>query len=60
MQMLCVCVQEDYPHSPPIWFSESDDAVLSTALEKLSETSPQNNNVHMCLCLIMLQLQDPL
>ena len=40
-----MCTQEDYPHSPPIWFSESDDALLSAALEKLSETPPQNNNV---------------
>jgi len=42
-----VCWQEDYPHSPPIWFSESDDAVLSAALEKLSETSPENNTVRV-------------
>ena len=40
-----LCIQEEYPHSPPIWFSESDDAVLSAVLEKLTDCSPQNNNV---------------
>lgn len=31
---------DSYPSSPPVWFSTSEDPVISTAIEQLSEISP--------------------
>jgi hypothetical protein len=30
---------------PPIWFSESEDAIVPVIIEKLGETSEKNYNV---------------
>jgi len=38
-------VTETYPQSAPIWFSESDDAIVSSCIEKLSEMGDTNNNI---------------
>lgn len=38
-------LQETYPQTPPIWFSESDDISVSVIIEKLSDTSKKNYNV---------------
>ena len=44
--LVCVVIlQETYPHTSPIWFAESDDAIVSAAIEKLCETTPDNYNV---------------
>ena len=40
-----VLVQETYPQTPPIWFSESEDFTISVIIEKLSDTSKRNYNV---------------
>ena len=37
--------QETYPHTAPIWFSESEDVSATAAIEKLCETAPDNFNV---------------
>ena len=42
---MCFVFQETYPHTPPIWFSESDDSTVSAAIEKLCDTTPDNYNV---------------
>ncbi|KAK6056779.1 ubiquitin--protein ligase [Cooperia oncophora] len=36
-------IQEDYPRQAPLWFSESDDAVICSALERLSSGADQQN-----------------
>lgn len=37
-------IQENYPVVPPIWFSESEDPVVTAVLEQLTEQSEQNTN----------------
>jgi len=47
-------LQETYPQSPPIWFSESEDISISVIIEKLSDTSDKNYNVSgLCLCVVI-------
>lgn len=36
-------ILEDYPRQAPLWFSESDDAVICSALERLSSGGDQQN-----------------
>ncbi|KJH42304.1 hypothetical protein DICVIV_11701 [Dictyocaulus viviparus] len=36
-------ILEDYPRQAPLWFSESDDAVICSALERLSSEGDQQN-----------------
>ena len=38
-------LQETYPSSAPIWFAESEDAILSAAISKLCDTTPDKFNV---------------
>ncbi|KAF7637212.1 UBIQUITIN_CONJUGAT_2 domain-containing protein [Meloidogyne graminicola] len=35
---ICANIQENYPRDPPIWFSESDDALVTAVLEQLTQT----------------------
>ena len=42
---LCLCFQETYPHTAPIWFAESEDGGVSTAIQKVCDTTPENFNV---------------
>ena len=37
--------QETYPTTPPVWFSESEDAKITNALGTLSETSGLDNHL---------------
>ncbi|XP_063955517.1 ubiquitin-conjugating enzyme E2 Q1-like [Lytechinus pictus] len=32
-------IQDSYPSSPPVWFSEVDDAVISTVIEQLGDVT---------------------
>jgi len=41
---------------PPIWFSESDDVNVASALERLSEVSPKNNNICKQIRLLLVEL----
>ena len=45
--LICfVCLlQETYPNSPPVWFSESEDLSVTSALSSLSETSGHDNHL---------------
>lgn len=36
---------DSYPQSPPVWFSESDDASISDIVEKLSTTTKEENRI---------------
>jgi hypothetical protein len=36
---------ENYPQAPPVWFSESEDSVLTDIIEKLSSTADEDNKV---------------
>lgn len=38
-------ITETYPSTPPVWFSESDNANVTNALTSLSETSGINNHL---------------
>ena len=37
--------QETYPQSPPVWFSESEDAKVSEAVSILASTSGLDNHL---------------
>ncbi|XP_013409506.1 ubiquitin-conjugating enzyme E2 Q2 [Lingula anatina] len=54
-------ITETYPQTAPIWFSETEDATVSTAIEQLCDTTPENftiiRQVQM-LVSILSQLQD--
>lgn len=49
-------ITETYPHTSPIWFAESDDAIVSAAIEKLCETTPDNYNICKQIHLLVCQL----
>ena len=38
-------ITETYPQSPPIWFSEDEDQNISSAIERISDTSPNNYGI---------------
>lgn len=38
-------ITEDYPDSPPVWFSESDDSQVSAVVESLGATSGSDNQI---------------
>jgi len=44
-------LQENYPRSAPIWFSESENAVVTTVLQQLTEAenAPLLSQVHMLI-----------
>ena len=37
--------QETYPHTPPVWFAESEETNISNAIQLLSNTSGLDNHV---------------
>lgn len=37
--------QETYPSTPPVWFAESEDPVVTTAVQILSNTQGRDNHV---------------
>jgi len=48
-------LQETYPQTPPIWFSESEEDIsISVIIEKLSDTSKKNYNVGDWLLFIII------
>jgi len=51
---LLLILQETYPQSPPIWFSESEDGSISVITEKLSDTSDKNYNVSSIYLFIVM------
>ena len=38
-------LQETYPNTPPVWFSESEDAMVASGLGCLAETSGLDNHL---------------
>lgn len=38
-------ITETYPQSPPIWFSEDEDQNVSSAIERLGDSAPNNNGI---------------
>ena len=56
----CQCfslrLQETYPSTPPVWFSESDNANVTNALTSLSETSGINNHLSYQVKSLLRQL----
>ncbi|KAK2146113.1 hypothetical protein LSH36_631g01040 [Paralvinella palmiformis] len=49
-------ITETYPQTAPIWFSESDETSVSTAIEKLCDTSPANYNICKQIHLLLSDL----
>ena len=48
-------LQETYPQSPPIWFSEDEDQNVSSAIERLSDTSANNYGVCILFSLFIMK-----
>ncbi|OXA61251.1 ubiquitin-conjugating enzyme E2 Q2 [Folsomia candida] len=38
-------ITETYPHTPPVWFADSEDITVTGSVERLSRTSGQDNHV---------------
>ena len=49
-------LQETYPNTPPVWFSESDEANIANALTSLSETNGLENHLLHQIRLLLRQL----
>lgn len=49
-------VTETYPQTAPIWFSETDDLLVSAAIEKLCDTSPSNYNICKQIRILLSEL----
>lgn len=49
-------ITETYPNSPPVWFSESEDLSVTTALSSLSETSGHDNHLLQQVQILLRQL----
>ena len=48
--------QETYPNTPPVWFSESDEANIANALTSLSETNGLENHLLHQIRLLLREL----
>ncbi len=40
-----VYFKETYPHTPPVWFADSEDISITGSVERLSQTSGLENHV---------------
>jgi len=49
-------ITETYPNTPPVWFSESDEANIANALTSLSETNGLENHLLHQIRLLLRQL----
>ena len=50
-----VCAfQETYPHSPPVWFAETEDTNVTNAIERLSNTVGKDNHVSIIIIIIII------
>jgi len=49
-------ITETYPSTPPVWFSESEDANVSNALTSLADTSGLDNHLLYQVKLLLRQL----
>lgn len=38
-------LQETYPHTPPVWFADSEDVTVTQSVEMLSNTTGLDNHV---------------
>jgi len=38
-------ITETYPHSPPVWFAETEDTNVTNVIERLSNTNGRDNHV---------------
>ncbi|CAF0772514.1 unnamed protein product [Brachionus calyciflorus] len=38
-------ITENYPQSPPVWFSESEDSIIIEIIEKINTTTDENNKI---------------
>ncbi|XP_076067260.1 ubiquitin-conjugating enzyme E2 Q2 isoform X2 [Oratosquilla oratoria] len=49
-------ITETYPHSPPVWFAETEDTNVTNAIEQLSNTTGRDNHVLQQVKLLVHQL----
>ncbi|CAG0888079.1 unnamed protein product [Cyprideis torosa] len=47
---------ETYPQSPPVWFVDSEDPLITSAIEKLSHTSGTDNHILRQVVLLIKDL----
>lgn len=41
----CLDFQETYPNTPPVWFADSEDPIVTNAVQILSNTQGRDNHV---------------
>ncbi|XP_037786463.1 ubiquitin-conjugating enzyme E2 Q2 isoform X1 [Penaeus vannamei] len=49
-------ITETYPHSPPVWFAETEDTNVTNAIERLSNTNGRDNHVLQQVKLLLREL----
>ncbi|XP_046574341.1 ubiquitin-conjugating enzyme E2 Q2-like isoform X2 [Haliotis rubra] len=49
-------ITETYPQSAPIWFSDSEEVVVTTVIERLTETTPDKYNILQQVKLLLTEL----
>ncbi|XP_055309806.1 ubiquitin-conjugating enzyme E2 Q2 [Sitodiplosis mosellana] len=51
-------ITETYPSTPPVWFAESEETSITSAVQKLSTTEGQNNHVLNQVNILLRELCD--
>lgn len=49
-------ITETYPQSPPVWFSETEDTIITNSIERLSNTTGRDNHVVQQVKLLLQEL----
>lgn len=42
--VLC-CLQETYPQTPPVWFSDTEEPAITNIVQMLTNTSGKDNHI---------------
>lgn len=43
--MASIFFQETYPNTPPVWFADSEDPIVTNAVQILTNTQGRDNHV---------------
>lgn len=55
-----VIIQETYPTTPPVWFAESEDPIVTNAVQILTNTQGRDNHVinQVIQCILLITFQN--
>ncbi|KAL4228155.1 ubiquitin-conjugating enzyme [Mactra antiquata] len=49
-------ITETYPQTPPIWFCDEDDVIITAAIEKVTNVSAEKNNILQQIRILLVEL----